>query len=538
MSMREGRTSLAPPGDANVVMTLRMVKSDISFDTSERSSTDCKTCWKRRVVCDRTMPSCWKCKKKEMKCPGYRPSANFNWTMPLTPKTLLNRKDMRSGAIPAKDQQPKKETRRGQSKGARPESAAREFGEVTSVIPWSGPSYLSTSPGAGSVIKSRDARRLLDYYCNALSVKLPWVDLKDNPWRTTIVPAALNSDFLLNTILSMATEEFVWATSGQLSAAVLKQQAKSYQTRALELLSHQLALDIAHENARVLHSEKTIQILATVLLLCNLEMRKPDSSIWRVHLKAAHTLIRSCSFTEGDPASGMARFLITKCASLSVFGCMSNFRDGSDDLMEYVSISDGSEFLPFLRILQRITLKNRRQKTVAALPPADPACSREGCVTLRGDLIQALQETSSWVSSMAHVSASMRHDLEQVGHMFYLAGLIYGHQALQFSCCSRECEIWGSQIIDDCGAFHQLPLFSQDILWPLFIAGTTFGSRNELQEILTTKIQGVATHSGHRNALPALSFLKQFWACQTRSRDSWISFAADWTQNGGDFVII
>ncbi|OAL34940.1 hypothetical protein AYO20_05901 [Fonsecaea nubica] len=476
------------------------------------------------------MPSCWKCRKKELKCPGYRPSTNFNWTKPLTPKTSLNR---------SKGQQPMTETDCGQSNGTTPESVTLEFGTVSSAIPWSGSPYLLASPGAVPVFKSQHARYLLDYYCNSVSMKLPWVDLEDNPWRTTVVSAALNSDFLLNTILSMATEDVAWATSEQILAAELKQQAERYRTRALGLLSQQLALDIASQNVRTLHSEKTVQVLATVLLLCNWDMRKPDSSIWRLHLKAAHTLIQSCSFTETDPAAGMASFLVTKCASLSVFGCMSNFRGGSDHPLDYVSSSDGSEFLPFLRILQKITLQNRRQKkTVAALQFADPEYSREGCVALTKDLLQARQETSRWVSGKANISASMRHDLEQVGHMYYLAGLIYGHQALQFSCCSRECEVWGSQITDGCDAFHQLPLFSQDILWPLFIAGTTFGNRAELQAILATKIQGVTTHSGHRNALPAPGLLKQFWTWQTGRRDSWIDFAAEWTQKCGDFVII
>lgn len=403
---------------------------------------------------------------------------------------------------------------------------------------WPGLSCLSLSTSTESVIESRDTRRLLDHYCDALSVKLPWVDREDNPWRTIVVPAALRSGLLLNAVLCMATEDLAWAASGRAHALQFQQEAERYQTRALQLLSRQLELVIASEDNRALHSEETIQLLAAVLLLCNLEMRKPESSIWKVHLKAAHTLIQSCFFTNVDSISGMARFLILKCSSLTAFACMSNFEENPGDLMDYASSSDDSEFIPILRILQRITLKNRQRRGVSTLSPTGPTYSSEGCAKLREDLIHARRKTSGWVSRMAHVSASVRADLEQVGEMFNLAGLIYGHQALEFSCCVSELESWGLQIIDHCGLFHQLPLFSQDVLWPLFIAGTTFGGCNMLQEVLATKIQDVAALSGHRNALSALAFLQQFWASQAIGRDNWINLAADWTQRGSDFIII
>jgi hypothetical protein len=489
------------------------------------------------------MPACWKCKKKGTHCPGYRKSTDIRWTMPLTPEVPADVNLLGSGLESAKH--PGSEVGRGLSTRPTIVSVSQQPEEAISISaaapvpgPWSGLNFLSITPGIEAVIKSPDALRLLDYYCNALSVRLPWVDHVDNPWRTIIVPAALRSSFLLNTILTMVTEDFARTSSGHPSAAVFKIQAEKYQTRALELLSRQLALDVASKNARKLHSEETIHVLAAVLLLCSLEMRKTHSNIWRVHLKAAHTLIRSCFSTNMDSASGMARFLVLKCASLSVFASMSNFSNNQDDLLDYVSSSDEAEFIPFLRVLQSITFKSRQHRTPPFLSSASPTCSWAGCATLREDLMQARRKTSCWVLSIAQIPSSMRHDLEQVGIMFHLAGLVYGHQALQFNCCSRECEIWGLKIIDNCRAFHQLSLFSQDILWPLFIAGTTVRGRRELQQRLETEIHDVATLSGHWNALSALAFLKQFWKCQTGSRCSWIDFAVDWTEQRREFLVI
>lgn len=148
---------------------------------------------------------------------------------------------------------------------------------------------------------------------------------------------------------------------------------------------------------------------------------------------------------------------------------MSNFMDGEDDLLDYISDDDDSEFIPFLRVLKAITLKNREHWSASTLPSDSPVRPSSGYATLREDLMQTQRRTSSWISSMTNISASTQRDLEQAGNMFRLAGLIYGDQALQFSCCAQECELSGLQIINNCRAFPQLSLFSQNILWPLSI---------------------------------------------------------------------
>lgn len=489
------------------------------------------------------LPACWKCRKKQIHCPGYKQSANIRWSMPLTTQDLVDGNSRWSTTSPAK--QLESEPRRSQSKELILGSAAQKPDDVVGVntatstsATSSGLNFLSTSLCSEAVIISPGARRLLDYYCNALSAKLPWVDHTDNPWRTVIVPAALRSSYLLNTILTMVSEDFAWTLSGHTSATVYRREAEKYHTRALRLLSLQLASDGARKNPRTLCSEETIHVLATVLLLCNLEMRKPESNTWRVHLKAAQTLTQSCFSTDVGSASGMARFLMLKCASLSVFACMSNFMDGEYGWLDYISASDNSEFIPFLRVLKAIALKNREHRSASTLPRDSPAFCRADCGTLREDLMQAQRKTSDWISSMAYISASMQHDLEQVGNMFRLAGLIYGHQALQLSCCSQECELSGLQIMDNCRAFHQLPLFSQNVLWPLFIAGTMFRGRIELQKRLEAEIHGVARLSGHRNVLSALKFLTCFWGCQPGNGDSWIDFAVDWTEQRSEFIVI
>lgn len=216
--------------------------------------------------------------------------------MPLTPQSLVDEKSPWSETSPAK--QLESEANRSQSKASTHGSAAQKPGETIGVNgpisisgTGSGLNLLSPSPSSEAAIISPDARRLLDYYCNALSAKLPWVDNTDNPWRTIIIPAALRSSFLLNTILTMVSEDFAWTFSGHPSAAVYEREAQEYHTRALGLLSLQLALDGANKNTRTHCSEDTIHVLATVFLLCNLEMRKPDSNIWRVHLK-------SCSYVD------------------------------------------------------------------------------------------------------------------------------------------------------------------------------------------------------------------------------------------------
>jgi hypothetical protein len=141
--------------------------------------------------------------------------------------------------------------------------------------------------------------------------------------------------------------------------------------------------------------------------------------------------------------------------------------------------------------------------------------------------------------------------LSRTVNCFYHAGLIYSYRALlndyAFSPGSsneRQTQITTSKY----ELFHALgfaetskPTFAQDLVWPLFIAGTEATQKDD-QDMVVSKLQQAMSETGFSNCQHALEFLKALW----RKRDwdemegdevDWIAFARERTAQGKTFLV-
>jgi Fungal specific transcription factor domain len=157
----------------------------------------------------------------------------------------------------------------------------------------------------------------------------------------------------------------------------------------------------------------------------------------------------------------------------------------------------------------------------------------------------AINDTSEASGSLDYLH------LSRTVNCFYHAGLIYSYRALlpdellhPDMFIEKHTQITSSKF----ELFHALgfaetnkPTFAQDLVWPLFIAGTEATQKDE-QEMVIAKLQQAMSETGFSNCQHALEFLNALW--QRRDNDElqpthldWIAFARDWTGQGKTFLV-
>lgn len=138
---------------------------------------------------------------------------------------------------------------------------------IWTVPKWSFVTSISLPTSTRTVIQHQNAKLLLHHYCQMVSSKLPWIDSVDNPWRVVIVPAALQSPFLLFTILSMAAEDLTRCFGNDHIPIDFPRLADNYRESAIKNLADHLSGSGSNEdNIKTSQSEKMISALAATLL--------------------------------------------------------------------------------------------------------------------------------------------------------------------------------------------------------------------------------------------------------------------------------
>jgi hypothetical protein len=220
----------------------------------------------------------------------------------------------------------------------------------------------------------------------------------------------------------------------------------------------------------------------------------------------------------------------------------------SEDLKLSVSTSKPSSiFIEFLKLLQMATSLERQAIT-------DPALLRSSGVSASGlrKLFENARSRALEFSRTFQVTGS--HDylhLSRAVNCFYHAGLIYSHRALlkgdlldPNSSEEKQDQLTTSktELFKALGfAETNKPTFAQDLVWPLFIAGTE-ATRKDEQELVVAKLQQAMTETGFSNCQHALEFLKALWDRRNgvvggAIEFDWISFAREWTGQGRTFLV-
>jgi hypothetical protein len=273
-----------------------------------------------------------------------------------------------------------------------------------------------------------------------------------------------------------------------------------------------------------------------------------DSPVWQVHLNAARTVMEShqdpmATTTNEDSTS---TFLEQELFIANTFASTTNFLNltpTSDFKLNTAIPKPSSIFIDFLKLLQIVTSLEREAST----NPTALAGSGVSPSGLRRLFENARSQTLELGKAFQIFSANDYIHLSRTVNCFYHAGLIYSYRALlkddafdPHLSSEKETQIKTSkfELFKALGfAETSKPTFAQDLVWPLFIAGTEATQTDE-QEMVVAKLQQAMSETGFSNCQHALVFLNALWERTGGNQESgWIAFAREWTGQGRTFLV-
>lgn len=513
---------------------------------------DCRTCNRRRIKCDRSLPTCKKCGLKDLQCPGY--GLRIQWGQgvasrgKLTGKTLPILDPNSSGSVDYNDS-PKSSTP-PESLGSRdenresppvPPGLRNAFEAATHGQPaFGGSSSLDfdlTPEQIPNYVQDPIIQQLLHHYDKEVAAVMPWVDGPRNMWRTVLIPLGMESPSLLLAILALAAEHY----TSKMGSTWSKQhgiRSSHYRDKSLRLLAQNLRCEMT-EGAATPHQGPPSAMLATILILCNLEMIRSDSSVWSVHWKAARTMTRR--WTTPHHSSSLldptCQLLIKEAFVYDVFASSTTF-DSEDQIPDSVlTENDDDCFIEWMRNIQEVTTFERyryssNKRGSPSTPPTDMA-------TLQTKFEYARQRSLHFEKTMDFGSPELHRDFGILIDIFHFAGLLYSFRALLDT--ANIGTVIQQLVQNTIQCINQIEVrsaFQHDFVWPLFIIGTESRDSVELQDFVESRLLEAMTSTGFSNCYPALQFLQRFWGTQPSTTVDWLQFARRESARGFTFLVI
>ena len=259
-------------------------------------------------------------------------------------------------------------------------------------------------------------------------------------------------------------------------------------------------------------------------------------------MNAARTVISSRQYL-AQPRDATSEFLEQELFTANAFASTTNFANPTP----YEGFALGSTqptgiFVEFLKLLQMITSLERQAVANTALlqnSGIDPS-------GLRKLFEQARSRTMSIGGEFKSTNEQEYLHLTRTANCFYHAGLIYSHRALlkaDPTSAERDMQFTTSKFeLFRCLEFHvSSKATMQDLVWPLFIAGTEATHPDE-RAMVVTKLKEAMAGTGFSNCQRALDFLVALWnkrdlEALKESEFDWIAFAREWTGEGRTFLV-
>jgi len=514
---------------------------------------DCRICNRRRIKCDRSLPSCKKCGIRKLVCTGY--DQKLKWDEGVAsrgrhagqPAPIPLKRGSKKGAHGTKvpggsssDEQeslpnsPVVETDLVLSRDCSENNTLPGIeGKDTSGTPYGIDLSLSWSQ-LPKVYQDPNIRRLIHHYDHFVAPTFVWIDTPENRWRNDILPLAQESPSLLFAILALSSANLhSRLPSQQQSSIPMSTEFVRYRDRSLQLLSHQL-----QDDARSQSGKSVALILATMLVLCNLEMVHPDSTVWRVHLQASRTVIRRWLSTPSlmGLLDATSRYIVTQFSMVNVFASTTCFSDVEEIPRIELVEKEPAIFNDYLESIHDITVEERNRAksrgTGSVLSPVDLRAFEKRLENAR-DLTRSLSR------ELYLSTEQLKRDFDRVVDIYHSAGLIYVCQALaEPKSATMHIPQYLEVLIRDLTLTSASGRFAQDLAWPLFIAGTACRHLGDAQCFIQRWMLESMKSTGFLNCQEALKFLQVFWSTDDVEDDNWIGFARNYAKQGNEFIVL
>ncbi|KIX02665.1 uncharacterized protein Z518_08607 [Rhinocladiella mackenziei CBS 650.93] len=544
-------------------MSLRLSSLD---PNQPRAAKDCRTCNRRRIKCDRSLPTCKKCALKELKCPGY--GLRIQWGQGVASRGKLTGRALPvlepapspipNSTGPNQERASPRSLTPAESSDSReqgfdsvqraepdrpttvPHTLRNAFHPVYDESAFRNPFALNLDLSAYHLpeyLHGKSVQKLIHYFDNVVARIMPWVDGPENAWRTLMLPLAMESPSLLLAILALSAEHYsskmgsTWSTDDGLCSS-------HYRDKSLLLLAQNLRTEIT-EDASVARRGAASAMLATILILCNLEMIRCDSIIWRVHWKAARTITRrwTSHHHSSHVLDDTCRFLVKEAFVYDVFGSSTTFDSDGEILCSALSDKDAHVFTDWLQLVQEVTRAERSRHD--NLSADEYSQSLADMRVLQDRFDYARNRSLHFSRTMDFGSKELYSDFTVLIDIFHYAGLVYGYQALvDPQECAAAKPACVSAVISSIGQVENSNAFQHDFVWPLFIVGTESRHNRETQAFAETKLLQAMSSTGFSNCYPALEFLRRFWATDPTHVADWMQFARQESRQGLNFLVI
>ncbi|EKV17403.1 hypothetical protein PDIG_15270 [Penicillium digitatum PHI26] len=356
-----------------------------------------------------------------------------------------------------------------------------------------------------------------------------------------ILPMAESSETVLSSILAIAAHDLVSEYSpNDLGHGTFQQMSINYQNKSLALLAQELNGLSTSSTSALQASTTSAYTLASVILLCNNEFMKPQGAGWRVHLSAAKEIIlaagnRPCQHHQ---LACIEQFLMLEFYEASVWADLTAFDNYNMAIKSPPASAENAVFTDFIRLIDHIT---RLERLRFCSETIEQASSYGPTQDVQSQIESARNNLMRLSDSIPFSSEADQIGFELVVWMYYHATIIYSHQALSEDATPND-DVRKSR--DEILRYAQFlsetrdGTFAQDLVWPLFMAGTELRGHLTGQKVIQECFGNVMRISRSLDRARVLSFVETWWN-DPGTYPSWIDMARKQSQSSQcDFLIV
>ncbi|KAH7239777.1 hypothetical protein B0J15DRAFT_141653 [Fusarium solani] len=434
----------------------------------------CSMCSKRRIRCDNSRPTCTKCLRKGLDCPGYEPK--LRWV-----------------GGPAV---------RGRLKGFQPQASSAD---IQPSIDTSFHSFLGYP-----------LQELVDYYDKQLCKIMVWVDSADNIYRRYVLPLAQTNLTVRLSVAAVSAQHAAASRGACLMSEDARNQAISVISRHITDVTNHLAN--GHEIDKQLSLDDAEWMLACMLVLSCYEMAHSGASAAEIHRSAARSLVNTLP-TAQCRKSMLFMSLRNMLSTYEVFASttcfdLENVQDAILPISEAgtVLLDESILFAEYLGLLHQATVLARQPHRVQA-PGRD----------WRTDFEMA-RGTTLMIGGRLSITAQQRRDLIRLVDIHHNAALLYVSRCLGYGTTYETMSAF-SDLKRQLLAFEDIADWTHNLAWLVFIAGVECHGDAQDQKIVSDLYETIVRVTRLKSYREVLCFLQDFWS---GSEPDWQVLAREW----------
>jgi hypothetical protein len=356
-----------------------------------------------------------------------------------------------------------------------------------------------------------------------------------------ILPMAESSETVMSSILAIAAHDLATEYAPtDLGHGTFQQMSKNYQNKSLALLAKELN-GLSTSPASALEVSTTCAYtLASVIILCNNEFMNPQGAGWRVHLSAAREIIQAAKGRPYRPhqLAGIEEFLMLEFYEASVWADLTTFNNYNDAARTPPTGVENAVFTDYIRVIDQIT---RLERLKFRSNPVEQPSTTYGPMQDIHSQIDAAKDNMMRLSGAIHFgSEEDRRGFELVIWMYYHATLIYSYQALADpATATYDVRISRDEILRYVQFLSETRdgMFAQDLVWPLFTAGSELRGDLAGQQVIRECFGNVMRISRILDRARVLAFLERWWD-EPGTFSSWIEMARKQSQDSQYDILI